>query len=566
MHSPAPPQQVVAESSVLHRSLTRRRVPGTTACPAVRAPDCLARAARRLAPTCQLPDCEGAGHPPRTIRQTRARSFVSSSVTQIPAPMCRPPPDAAVEAALGGELPGVVIDTISVVRSNRLQRVYELQLKGGRKLLLVMAPPSMMRLLRSEQHLTTTERIVILWLSDVQSQKRSQRTGRPGAVEYDKASCASGDTESLAVETIPSTGTADFNLLDYIPSLVASSSNSEPLGVPYSVLDKPRGIVIAALQSALTPLARKNIDRQAGRLVRHLSHLQPESKRFGPAFAVLSATDDNKQNRPPAPMAGGPDSSSKWYLAFHSLLESVLRDGEDMAIMLPYAAVRRNFRKLGHHLDLIITPRLVVLDAASDDNLMVEWRNKVVDEADKPDSKSPTQVPSPKAEEATKSEPQEEPDSKGLRSIDSNDPMITGISRWSTCVFGDPLMARVFCEDPSDEFLHEFHATGQDGAFQNTQMDDGLIEGKEHAAVRMLLYRCYHATAAVVREFYRPASTSSGRELAARKRLGEVLNRLEEMDGNTPKFHRRRPSGEMSPAKKLRQTPPAGTSSDSDSD
>lgn len=134
---------------------------------------------------------------------------------------------------------------------------------------------------------------------------------------------------------------------------------------------------------------------------------------------------------------------------------------------------------------------------------------------------------------------------------------VTGLRQWSNCVFGDPLMATVFSKRPnlSDDFWR---------GFDNPLLGEttaSIIEDRDNAHVRMLLYECYHAVVTLVGEYYRPQTDSSRRELAARKHLGNVLARLEELDDRGQQ-RRRRMSGEMSPAKR----PRSGQESDEDSE
>jgi hypothetical protein len=134
---------------------------------------------------------------------------------------------------------------------------------------------------------------------------------------------------------------------------------------------------------------------------------------------------------------------------------------------------------------------------------------------------------------------------------------VTGLRQWSNCVFGDPLLATIFSKRPrpTDDFWRGFDKPlpGETTA--------SIIEDRDNAHIRMLLYECYHAVVTLVGEYYRPQTDSSRRELAARKHLGNVLARLEELDDRGQQ-RRRRMSGEMSPAKR----PRSGQESDEDSE
>ncbi|KAK0610494.1 hypothetical protein B0T17DRAFT_544728 [Bombardia bombarda] len=267
---------------------------------------------------------------------------------------------------------------------------------------------------------------------------------------------------------------------------------------------------------------------------------------FGPAAAVLGLSVPYRQP-PPLPQgvngssgsgsgnlnngADGNGGTASWSMAFHSMLESILRDGEDMAVMVAYGTIRRHFRRLRHLLDEVTVPRVVVVDAAEGGNVLVDFDPESGEE--------------------------------GLVRI-------SGLRDWSYCVFGDPLLASVFSDEPppSEEFLAGFNngnggkwSSGEEETETETETETSaagmalnrdLIEDTETAGTRLLLYQMYHATVSIVKEFYRPRTQSSRRELEARKRLTEALARLEQVHED-PKRRHQRPNGEMSPAKRARQ-------------
>lgn len=166
-----------------------------------------------------------------------------------------------------------------------------------------------------------------------------------------------------------------------------------------------------------------------------------------------------------------------------------------MSVLLPYDAIRRNFSRLSWRLEAVITPRLVILDASSHENVII--RTKLHDR-----SLSPEESVS-----------------------------MTGLRDWSQGLFGDPLVSSCF-ENPDDAFLHAWNAN-----------EESLIEDQDGAATRMLLYRCYRAVVDIVTEYYRPRLESSKHELDARKRLTSVLSELDKADSEgfgSPKRLRRR--------------------------
>jgi hypothetical protein len=263
--------------------------------------------------------------------------------------------------------------------------------------------------------------------------------------------------------------------------------------------------------------------------------------------------------------------AGSWSVAFHSMLEGVLRDGEDMAVVMAYSTIRRHFRRLGYLLDEVTVGRLVVVQAAKKGNVLVgeegdekgeeqqrkgrgyggpEGKGVEVDsETDTAkQSPSPPSPPSPPAESETQN-----PAPLAL----------TGLRDWSSAIFGDPLLASLFSDPhqlpPSPSFLDGFnsplHPSSSPTHSHPHQPSDhhhhhpppnlptphshpptlpyplnpAIIQSPQTAHIRLLLYQVYHAVARVVSEFYRPRQESSARELEARKKLNEVLARLGEV-------------------------------------
>ena len=140
---------------------------------------------------------------------------------------------------------------------------------------------------------------------------------------------------------------------------------------------------------------------------------------------------------------------------------------------------------------------------------------------------------------------------------------LAGLRDWSSCVFGDPLLATVFSDpllqdqqkQPSAAFLQGFNdGTPGDSPSSPARrlpfpLNRDIIQDMDTAWIRLLLYQVYHAVARIVREFYRPRPDSSVRELEARRSLNEVLAKLAEVPDDAKRRHQR-PSGEMSPAKR----------------
>jgi hypothetical protein len=247
------------------------------------------------------------------------------------------------------------------------------------------------------------------------------------------------------------------------------------------------------------------------------------------------------------------------------MFEGILRDSEDMAITLAYPMIRKHFMRLSYLLDEVTVASLVFLDGMDDANVLVAVSEIEERERERAEGQGSKRSSSDDDEDDKESDADEDdkkkqsdigkktsPDTQRLPTPES--PIrVLGLRDWSNGIFGDPLLATAFSNNPSNELLDGYYGstTGNQSSSSHGHYQTSAEEFAS-SSTRLLLYRAYHATVSVVTEFYRPRKESTTRELAARRRLTEVLTKLEEMDDNPRGARHRRPSGEMSPAKKLK--------------
>ena len=466
--------------------------------------------------------------------------------------MCQPPSEQSVRTVLSAVFPDVATEGIQAIPSPRLQRLYEVTIQDGKTMLLVLSPSPRLRLLRSEHFMVPSEARTVQWI-------RSWVESNPEAgQDVDEAS-------NLQASFLP-----------FIPTLIHFSPGANELGSPCSFFESTQGTPIALVPGLLSQQERRTVDQRLGRLFRHLAHLTCPSGRFGPAANCLSASSQSSPRRfigggiggvggSNSEAAMGGEGTETWSGAFHLMLEGILRDGEDMAVMVNYSAIRRNFKRFRHLLDLVTVPRLVVIDGGDESNVLV----------------SSLPPPSPKDTAIADNDTGKNEETKGKE--DGDGAMVfAGIRDWSACVFGDPLLATVFNDTTiSPSFLEGFnHSTKVTTATEITTaepssssppslssqpsplaLDKAIIDDVETAPIRQLLYQVYHASVNVIKEFYRPrgGNESSRRELEARKKLTEALARLElvpEQDIQSlskRSYRASRLSGEMSPAKRIKE-------------
>ena len=367
-------------------------------------------------------------------------------------------PVRRLKEILSHVFPNSTLGPVEELPSTQLPRLYTLSMSDDRKLLLSFAPSLAVRLLRQEATMLSSEATLVYFIA---GSERQEMEGSPGS-EIERAAA-------------PPAGTP---LKCLIPKLIKHSSNNREMAYPYSIFEQTDGAPLSKLSIYLSLPERRVVDKQLGSMARALASLTSPSGTFGTVSRVL--TDPFTPSSPTAPPTTG---SKTWAEAFNVMLEGILRDGEDMAVLLPYEVVRSHYQRLSWRLDAVTLPRLVILDGGSETNLMI------------------TRSPSDTSSIATGS---------GVA--------VTGLRNWSQGVFGDPLISNTF-EEPSEGFLEGWRESGED-----------VIEDGENAEVRVLLYRCYRAVVSIVTEYYRPQGDSSRRELEGRRKLTSALAELEKID------------------------------------
>lgn len=103
----------------------------------------------------------------------------------------------------------------------------------------------------------------------------------------------------------------------YMPRLITYHTSTLHIGSAYLISGPFSGSILAHIEPNLSPQALANIDKSLGQYVRRLSSIA------GPTFGFIREAQDVP-------------CFQSWARAFAFLLESVIRDGEDAMISLPY--------------------------------------------------------------------------------------------------------------------------------------------------------------------------------------------------------------------------------------
>jgi len=364
-------------------------------------------------------------------------------------------PVRRLKEILSHVVPGSTLGPVEEVKSPQLPRLYILNMSDDRRLLLSFAPSLAVRLLRHEATIMASEAILVSFLGE--------STRRPGTIGSPR-----NQTDARPRDT-------GFSGL--VPKLLKHSSNNREMAYPYSIFEPTTGTPLSTLNPQLSIPDRCLIDKEVGHMARALASLTSPTGTFGMVSRVIPDPFIAHSSTAPKPVG-----SKTWSEAFNTLLEAILRDGEDMAVLLPYEGIRAHFQRMSWRLDAITSPRLVILDINSETNVMVE---RV---------------------------------SHDIASKDSTESVrLTGLRNWSQGIFGDPLIANCF-DDPSEGFLEGWREGGEE-----------VIEDEENKEARLLLYRCYRAIVSIVTEYYRPKGDSSKRELDGRRTLTSTLAGLDKM-------------------------------------
>lgn len=336
-----------------------------------------------------------------------------------------------------------------------------------------MAPTLSIRLMRHEQVLLSAEAALLSFFA-------SALTSGTGEGHKDD-----GIAAHISREPVTENG---MSMLDCVPRILKHSPDSRELAYPYSILSTmPPATAGDALSSAAMSLSvaeRRSVDTQIGRLASELSTFTSPTQTFGPVPFVLSysstlARMSQETSEGAAQSSHAEAGSSSWAIALMSMLESVLRDGEDMSVLLPYELIRAHYRRLKWRLDEVRTPRLLVLNVEDACNVLL------------------------------------------VRRPETHDVRVVGLRDWSHGVFGDPMLAD--CFQGASEGIWE----GWRGGIGATEWTEGTGKG---AAVRLQLYKVYNVIVRLITEFYRPQTGSSARELEARRMLRSALDALEKLD------------------------------------
>ena len=220
----------------------------------------------------------------------------------------------------------------------------------------------------------------------------------------------------------------------HIPRLLAyQPATGLPTGPPYLITGPHRGTPLTDLSAAVLGSAarRAAIERSLGRFLGRLGRVR-RTDGGGGGFGLVRSG-----NQPASTQA------TSWAQTFAVLLESVLRDGEDAMVSLPYETIRAQVRRHWSALERVRVPRVAVLEVCGggegvpgDVLVDLERLEEVVEEED------------------------------------GEGEVVTGLQCWATVIWGDPRICDAVCWRGSKGLVEGFEEA-EDEDDEDEDGDDG---------------------------------------------------------------------------------------------
>jgi len=144
-----------------------------------------------------------------------------------------------------------------------------------------------------------------------------------------------------------------------VPTVLRHDASPRALGSPFILTNRLPGVQLSTILPLLSRAERMYIDRQISDVETVMA--QHTSSTFGPVALVSSG-----------------HGFKRWREAYKSMLGSVLKDGEDMFVNLPYPQIREQVARAESSLDEVHEARLIVMDLGDPETVLVDERTKEV--------------------------------------------------------------------------------------------------------------------------------------------------------------------------------------------
>ena len=160
------------------------------------------------------------------------------------------------------------------------------------------------------------------------------------------------ETEALALSLLDQSGLP-------IPSIVRHEKSGKSLGSPFLITTSLRGLSLADVLPIMNRSDRLAIERQISTLEMEIA--QHVSLTYGPM-----------------PLVSSGQGHVTWREAYKAMLESVLKDAEDVFLNLPYSQIREQVARTEGALDEVQEARLIVLGLGDAENILIDERTNEI--------------------------------------------------------------------------------------------------------------------------------------------------------------------------------------------
>ncbi|OAR01297.1 hypothetical protein LLEC1_02716 [Akanthomyces lecanii] len=437
----------------------------------------------------------------------------------------------SLKKVVADAVPGTQIKSLQATVSPGLHQIYRATTHDGATIQFSLPLSPNRRVLRCEYGSIRSEAAILQWLLWLYKTRPKLGSPKLMSVDFEDKKELKNRIRAQAIAR-------------YLPKLLEHGVVGTMQRLQYNVITPCPGRVLSTLDFALTVADRRSVDFQIGQMLRCISLLRSPTSRFGTIESMLPAVPQRsncEQRR--ASVQESNETFARWSDAFGEMLHNAIQDAQSNQITASYDSIRRFLGRFTHVLDTVVEPRLVLVDAGLDNNVLVALQEVENDNSDASGSGSGA-IEVAETSGIINSSPSIAP---GIR--------VTGIREWAKAIFGDPLLSIMLSQAPSEYLLSGFCASLVDTLDDMDEVSEALLQNRQHVQIRLNLYRIYHALNAISVEYIRRDEGSDPRELRARRALVEAVRELDTFDkAETSKRRRRRL--EVAPSKRARTLSP----------
>mgnify|MGYP005988848069 CR=1 FL=1 len=384
--------------------------------------------------------------------------------------------DDSIRAVIARALPGLHIKSIEEIPSGRIHVVYRVTDYGNSAVFVSFAPRRLAWMFREDNDAVHAEASLVQWINN-----DSQQLPQVYEIQSDDLIPVENDL------TLPNDSSC---IRSFVPRLLEHRLMRLASHTPYNLFTSPPGQALSSLPRSLTSMEYKSFQFQVGQLIRRISLLRSPTGRFGYAQHIVPPVpSETNWIRHNAMVNTTGTSYPRWSDAFSAMFLNLTYDAENLGINFSRQRCESTVARFKSFLDAVDEPRLLLLDAGSALNTLVQT--------------------TPSTSEA------------GIK--------VTGLREWSCGVFGDPLFTAAFTDGTNPDLWDGYYTSlGPDAV--NADYSGSPIVDRNHVFIRLLLYQIYHGLVTVVKAFVTRHPDSFDIQMQGRKKMMSSIRKLDEFD------------------------------------